>query len=218
MFLVGESKTLVTSILKLACKENVEGMMACSAMQHQESKLVDHAPTSVVGNGGLQTQISMVSPRKGAIPDINIPCRIEENYLCKELEVMWQAKTMFVGEDFPDEYFSHESSNGQLASSYRRKIEEHCSKLSEVGLALNEKDKSTSCSQPLQEGAPQFGHGKTTSTCQKKILAGLLMIKTTDDQSKLNPKANISVRDSTSANDVDYILANNNEVNKGILS
>jgi hypothetical protein len=66
MFLVGESKTLVTSIPKLACRENVEGTMESSTMQHQDSKLADRAPTSVVGNGGLQTQISTVSPRKDA--------------------------------------------------------------------------------------------------------------------------------------------------------
>jgi hypothetical protein len=34
-----------------------------------------------------------------------------------------------------------------------------------------------------------------------------------DDQRKLNPEASISVRDSTSTNDVDYILLNNDEVN-----
>jgi hypothetical protein len=27
---------------------------------------------------------------------------------------MWRAKTMVVSEDFPDEYLSHESSNGNL--------------------------------------------------------------------------------------------------------
>jgi hypothetical protein len=32
-----------------------------------------------------------------------------------------------------------------------------------------------------------------------------------DDQSKLNLEASISVRDSASANDVDYILLNNDE-------
>jgi len=268
--LVGESKTSFTSMLNLACRANVGGTMASSAMQHQDSKLADRAPTSVVGNGGLQTQIStaspgkdtilalalqtsavtvmvssamqhddsklpgcapvlvkeddgpqtahkcstpMGSPRKDAIPDMNMPCRIEENYLCKESEVVLRAKTMLVSEDFPDEYLSHESSNGQLVSSYGSKIEEHCSKLSEVGSVLNEKAKSTSCSQPLHEGAPHFGHGKTTSTCQKKFLAGLPVIRTADDQSKLNPEASISVRDSASANDVDYILLSDDEEN-----
>lgn len=254
--LVGESKTSFTSMLNLACRANVGDLMVSSAMQRQESKLIDHAPTLVVGNDGLQTQISaaspwkdtimplalqtssvtvtvfsamqqqdsklpgcvpllikendvsqtthkcstsMGSPRKVAIPDMNMPCRIEENYLSKESEVL-RAKTMLVSEDFPDEYLSHESSNRQ-----------HCSKVSEVGSILNEKVKSASCSQSLQEGAPHFVHSKMTSACQKKFIAGLPAVRTADDQSKLKHESSISVRDSASAND--YILLSDDEEN-----
>lgn len=184
-------------------------MMVSSAMQHQDSKLPGSALVHVKENDGPQTAHKcsnpMGSPRKDAIPDMNMPCRIEDNDACKESEVV------LVSEGFPDEYLSHESSNGQLVSSYGSKIEEHCSRLSEVGPVLNEKAKSTSCSQPLQEGAPYFVHCKTTPTCQEKFHAGLPVIRNADDQGKLNPEAHISVRDSASTNDVDYILLSDDE-------
>ena len=85
-------------------------MMVSSAMPYQDSKLPGSALVHVKENNDPQTahkcSTPMGSPRKDAIPDMNMPCRIEDNDACKESEVV------LVSEGFPDEYLSHESSNG----------------------------------------------------------------------------------------------------------